>query len=311
MTNTIPQTQNSERALKFMRARQATYFQASVNQWLQLVVTVLAPVIGAMIGLNNPATRPYVALASVAASLLDAAVLDRAQRKLLATAAKMAEMFDVEVLQLPWNAFVVGPRLDAETIHGAAERYKGEAKMAKIRNWYPVVVGQAPLPLARIVCQRTNLWYDASLRRTYGGVIVIFAVAVTAGLVGAAIYLDLKFLDLVTTAIVPASPVLIWAIRERNRHKDTADAQERVKGESEALWDRAKAGGCSDDDCAERSREFQNSIYARRVSSPLILPFMYPLLRNRMEAQMNVGAEAMLRDAGLLKDKPEEGVPAG
>jgi len=234
---------------------------------------------------------------------LDAAVFDRAQRKLLGTAAKIAEMFDVEVLQLPWNTFVAGKRLDGETIHAAAERWTGEAKMAKIRNWYPVVVGKAPLPLARIVCQRTNLWYDASLRRTYGGVIVVMAMVITASLVGAALYLDLKFLDLVTTAIVPASPVLIWAIRERNRQKDTAEAQERVKSEAESLWERAMAGGCLDDECTERSREFQNAIYSRRASSPLILPFMYPLVRNRMEERMNVGAADMLRQAGLLKDE--------
>ena len=298
--NAIPQAQNAESALKLMRARQATYAKASLIQSLQLVVTILAPVLGAVIGLKDPASRPYVAAASVAASLLDAAVFDRAQRKLLKTAAKIAEMFDVEVLQLPWNSFVAGKRLDGETIHAAAEGWTGEAKLAKLRDWYPAVVGQAPLPLARIVCQRTNLWYDASLRLTYGGAIVVLAMGITASLVGAALYLNLKFLDLVTTAIVPASPVLIWAIRERNRQKDTADAQERVKDEAEALWERARAGGCAEDECGERSREFQDAIFARRATSPLILPFMYPLLRRKMEVRMNVGAADMLRKAGLL-----------
>jgi hypothetical protein len=309
VTNTIPSAQNAESALKLLKARQATYAQATAIQWLQLVVAVLLPVVGAVIGLTSAHARPYVAAASVAASLADAAVFDRLQRKVLETAAKIAEQFDVEVLQMPWNTFVVGKRLDPETIHAAADRWSGEAKLAKLRDWYPPIVGQAPLVLARIVCQRTNLWYDASLRRAYGGLVVWLAVLVSAGLVGAALYLDLKFLDLVSTAIVPASPVLIWAIRERNRHKDTADAQERVKAEAEALWDRARRGACTDDDCAERSREFQNSIYVRRVGSPLILPFMYVLLRNKMEARMNVGAEEMLKEAGYLGG--EQGAAAG
>ena len=308
MTNTIPQAQVSDRALQQLRARQAVYASATQIQVVQLLVTVAFPVAAAIVGLYFQATRPYVAAASVAASLFDAAVFDRAQRRLLERAAKIAEQFDVEVLQIPWNAFVAGKRLDAEVIHEAAGRWVGAEKIAKLRDWYPEAVGRAPLSLARIICQRTNLWYDSSLRRAYGTLIVWFAVTVTIGFVVAALALNLRFLDLVTTAIVPASPILIWAIRERFRQKDTADAQERLKGEAEFFWDRVKEGGCDDSECAERSREFQNSIYVRRVSSPMILPFIYSLRRGRMEAGMKVGAEEMLTEAGVGKDSTSAGV---
>ena len=302
MTNTIPQAQVSDRALQQLRARQAVYASATRIQVVQLLVTVAFPVVAAIVGLYFQAARPYVAAGSIGASLFDVAVFDRAQRGLLERAAKIAEQFDVEVLQIPWNAFVAGKRLDPEVIHEAAGRWVGAEKLAKLRNWYPEAVGRAPLPLARIICQRTNLWYDSSLRQAYGTLIVWFAVMVTVGLVVAALALDLRFLELVTTAIVPASPVLIWAIRERFRQKDTADAQERLKGEAESFWDQVKENGCDDSDCAVRSREFQNSIYVRRVSSPMILPFIYSLRRNRMEAGMKVGAEEMLTDVGLGKE---------
>jgi hypothetical protein len=299
MTNIIPQSQVSDKALQQLRARQAVYASATRIQVMQLLVTVVFPVVAAIVGLHFQAVRPYVAAASVAASLLDTAVFDRTQRRLLERAAKIAEQFDVEILQMPWNAFVAGKRIDPEIIHEAASRWVGVEKIAKLRDWYPAAVGCAPLPLARIICQRTNLWYDSNLRQAYGTLIVWFAVVVAAGLIVAALALDLRFLELVTTAIVPASPVLIWAIRERFRQKDTAEAQERLKAEAESFWDRAKEGVCGDDECAARSREFQNSIYARRASSPLILPFIYSLRRGRMEVGMKVGAEAMLAEAGI------------
>jgi hypothetical protein len=61
------------------------------------------------------------------------------------------------------------------------------------------------------------------------------------------------FVAVVTTA----APVLIWAIRENFRQSDAADAIEFIKGEAEALFDRAKAGLCADAECEQRSREFQ------------------------------------------------------
>ena len=297
--NSIPQVQSAGPAMLLLRARQATYATATRLQVLQLLVTVVGPVAAAVMGLRYEAARPYVAIASVVASLLDIAVLDRTQRRLLERAAKIAEQFDVDVLQMPWNPFVAGKRPDAEMVHEAAGRWTGEKKLGALRGWYPEAVGSAPLGLARIVCQRTNLWYDSKLRRQYGTLVVSVAVLVAVSLTIAAASLDLRFLDLVTTAIVPASPVFLWAVREWLRQKDTAEAQERLKAEAEAFWDRVKTGSFDERECLDRSREFQNSIYTRRAGSPMILPFVYRLKRGSMEASMNVGAEQMLAEAGF------------
>ena len=298
--NSIPRAQRADSALLLLRARQATYASSTRLHIVQLLATVAAPVAAATTGLLFEAARPYVVIASVVASVADIVVFDRLQRKLLERAAKIAEQFDVEVLQMPWNTFVVGKRVDPEVVHEAAGRWTGRNKMAALEDWYPVAVECAPLSLARIICQRTNLWYDSTLRRKYGNMVVWLAVLVVADLVIVAAGFDLKFLDLVTTAMVPALPILLWAARERFRQNDTAEGQERLKAEAEAFWDRAKSGSYDDRDCLERSRELQNSIYTRRASSPMILPFVYWMYRRKMEASMNVGAEQMLKEAGLL-----------
>ncbi len=54
---------------------------------------------------------------------------------------------------------------------------------SKLRDWYSDIDDTAPLVLARIVCQRTNLWYDSSLRRSYGKLLVWFVVLVVVLLI--------------------------------------------------------------------------------------------------------------------------------
>ena len=166
---------------------------------------------------------------------------------------------------------------------------------------YPAAVGRAPLHLARIICQRTNLWYDAKLRENYSFLLVAGAVAIVLALVAAGLALNLPFTDFVVTVLVPATPVLSWAVRDAFRQRDAADAQKLARAEAEALWELALAGGCDDSECERRSREFQNSIFQRRTSNPLLLPFVYHWLRSGMEIDMNLGAADFLHQAGIAE----------
>jgi hypothetical protein len=165
-----------------------------------------------------------------------------------------------------------------------------------LTDWYPKIVGTVPLSLARIVCQRTNLWYDSKLRRFYGKVLVVCAFQLPFFLFVAALVANLSMVDFVAV-ITTAAPVLIWTIRENFRQADAADALELLKGEAEELFDRAKAGLCTDVESEQKSREFQDAIYNRRVSNPLIFPMIYRMMRSKMEQSMNAGAEAMLQSS--------------
>jgi hypothetical protein len=79
-------------------------------------------------------------------------------------------------------------------------------------DWYAGIPEQAPLQLARIVCQRTNLWCDSSLRRRYGKLLIAVVILVLLGLIIGAAVRNLTVIDLVAVAAT-ISPALIWAIR--------------------------------------------------------------------------------------------------
>jgi hypothetical protein len=295
--NSIPEKQNSDDALVLLQAREQTYREARVYQVMQFGATVLAPTAFAITAILTPCTRAWLAGLSLGLLLLDVAVFDRVQISLITRAAKIAEQFDCLVLEMRGNAFVAGKGIDPELVHRAATRYPRSVKAReKILNWYPVAVGRAPPHVARIACQIANLWYDSDLRKTYAAMVTTLPFLLIAAAVLMALATKLSAEAMVLSILAPAAPIVVWSLRERFRHLDTARKQDEVKSYVEELWKRI--GDCQPEECERSARLFQDAIYSRRASSPLIFPFVYSLRRSGMENEMNAGADKRLKDAG-------------
>lgn len=295
--NAIPERQNSPAFMRLLRARSEIYRRAVRMQVVQLILTVAVPVTSAIVGLLIADSRPYVAALALAITLVDIAVLDRMIKRRLKTAALISEEFDCTLLDMPWNGFAAGKRLEPEVISEAERRWpNGDATLV---NWYPPIVGSAPFHLARIACQRANLWYDATLRERYSNVLLIGALVIVGILAAGGLVADLSATDFVITVLAPSGPILSWALRDAFKQRDAAAAQKIARSEAETLWELAAANQCGEENCAVRSREFQNMIFQRRVSNPLLFPTIYKRLRPDMETDMNVGAAELLRSAGI------------
>jgi hypothetical protein len=289
MTNTIPDSQNQPSNLKLLRARQRTYSLATQILVLQLALTLAVPLAGAIIAAFKPEAKPYVAGLSLVILLLDILWLDRQQKNLLKRAAKIAEQFDCAVLDIPWNEFVVGERVEAEDIHSAAKKYAGAHDDSKIRDWYPPAAGALPLSMGRIICQRTNLRYDSRLRISYANWIRAGAICIVLGLFLYGLANNLTLTAWVLT-LAPAAPVLAWTGREFYRQRDSTEPSEKLLKEARKFWNEALVNACADDICLTKSRELQNAIYARRASSPMIFPLVYRIRRASLEDEMHEGA---------------------
>ena len=77
--------------------------------------------------------------------------------------------------------------LDNETIHEKSERFKDKDPECKgLSNWYPVAIKPLPLHLARLICQRTNCWWNWKLRKRYmnGLIASVIIVLLTLILIG-------------------------------------------------------------------------------------------------------------------------------
>lgn len=294
--NDIPQKQNTESFLRLQRAKVQVYWTARWFQIAQIGLTVVFPVV-ATVGVASfyPNLKSVTAALSLLIAVVDTWWLDRAQRQLLKVAAKISERYDCDLLQLKWNSFAAGKPVDAEVVADYARRNNSTKGL---HDWYPPVAGIAPLWIGRIVCQRANLFYDSALRRHWATILLWVTSVVVVGIFAAA-WTEHFTLDLlVTTLAAPATPVLIWMIRESFRQRDAAEANETIKGEAEALIAQLKNATADEDFCTIRSREFQDGIYARRAANPMVIPLLYRLRRARMENQMNEGAKELLDQLG-------------
>jgi hypothetical protein len=137
LMNRIPILQNEETQLKLLRARTHIYACATCFMVFQLLLTLIMPIADAVLAIFRPEFRAYVAAASLGVVIIDALLLDRQQKLLIKRAAKIAEQFDCTVLDLPWDQFVVGDKLDAEDIHAAARAFAAHHSDVKLRGWYP------------------------------------------------------------------------------------------------------------------------------------------------------------------------------
>jgi hypothetical protein len=306
--NNITITQNQAESIKLLRAQRQFYVVAKRLLSMQVSITVLVPAIAAILVFIWPAAKGPSAVLSLVIVILDATILDRAQKTVRKRAAKAQEEFDCSVLGLPWNDFSVGLKLEPEVIHGASAKYK-EPKDQPVKDWYPTCVAQVPQPLARIICQRANFWYDSALRRTLATWVLTLTIVLAVGLALTGVILGLPLDALLLTVGAPLIPILVWGIREFQRQREVADAGDRLKDQAGALWLRALHGKCADSECVSESRMFQTALYERRCSSPVIFNWIYKAMRDPLEQQMNAGAETLVAEALATIAKPT-GPPA-
>jgi hypothetical protein len=211
---------------------------------------------------------------------------------------RIQEQFDTIVLSLPWDDFTAGARVSREQIHELSATFNPQKPDPELVDWYPQSVADVPLYLARIICQRTNLWYDGTLRRKYGHWVLGVGVTLTIVLLVIAMMTGLTVDSFVLTVLAPASPIIIWGLREHFRQRDAADRLDRLLGGADHLWEKARSGACDEVECATQSRQFQNAIFDHRSSSPLTFSWLYRALRSSLERQMNRSAEDMVAEIG-------------
>jgi len=291
--NEIDKKQVQPRMLNLLRARTLIYRRAKNYQAIGLLISLGLPLVGLAAAALLPASKPFIALFALTFSYLEVLFFDPWLRTQLKTAAKLQEDFDCSLLGMDWNAFLAGSRVDPEQVFEDACRTLSAKDEKRLLDWYPLNVNVLPLHLARLVCQRTNIWYDSALRKRYRAVL-LFGVVALMLLVGmGSLWIDTTMTSFVLSALAPMTPVMTWALRERNRHAATCELLDRLNEDVKKLIEKSCAGA-TEQEISMRSRELQDAIYNHRVSSPLIFDWIYNHLRSRMEENMSAGAQELV-----------------
>jgi hypothetical protein len=291
--NQIPASQVTEKQMERLRAQRALYSRAKTLLGIHVTLSVPFAVLWSILAIFYPDSKIYAAVWGIGVALLDVVFFTREQKSLKSKAAKIQEAFDCDVLGLDWRSIHVGGKPDPEDIVRWSRRADPEAKL---KDWYPPAVGQLPLPLARAICQRANCWWDAELRRRYarmsvGVVAAILAITVITGIIG-----HFQVDQWILTGIVPLVPVFMLGLRQSIEQNEAADRLDALRRHAEKMWTEILTGA-SDEKVTQESRELQDEIFDHRRRNPLIFDWIYNLLRDGQEEQMNRAAADLIEEA--------------
>lgn len=295
--NNIPQEQNTQRKLELLAAQRQLYSDAKKIQMISVIIGVPLVIASSILVAILPKLAVYAGLWGIIATFLELLVFSRLQKSTQEKAAKIQQIFDCEVLQFNWASLNCGIRIEPETIVDASNRFKRKNQnYSTLQNWYPISVAQLPIHLARIICQRSNIWWDAKLRRRYSKwiVIILITLSIIVFLIGLVGGLTLeKFL---LAILAPLTPAFVVGLRQYTEHNEAAARLDRLQENAEILVQKAISKKLTQQDLEIESYSLQTQIYDNRRRSPLIFDWLYSRLRRENEEQMNKGAESLVQE---------------
>ncbi len=295
--NQIAQDQNSARSLKLQMAKEHLYRLASRVQSAQGFIPAGNAVIWLIILQQKPELKVWSVFLGFLIPLLDAVLLDPLQKKWKLTAAKVQELFDCEILHLQWNSFKVGEKPNEEIIVEHAGKFKRKKmREGHLPNWYTFEFVDLPYHAARIICQRSNCWWDSQMRNIYSwfllGFISLIGIAVVVYGIGVKISMD----DFVLTLVAPLAPFILWAIKEAQHQKITAIQGEKLLKYANRIWTNVCNDQQDESSLQCKSRELQDEIFSRRKESPINPRWLYFIKRSDYQKQMVEGGQELIKN---------------
>lgn len=295
--NTIPETQNEPKQLQRLAAQRHLYSVAKRILGVEVLLGAPIAIAWAMAATNIPRVSSYAAFWGVLVSLSDVLWLNPWQKRLREKAAKIQEVFDCDILQLPWSDIKVGNRPDPELIKEQADKFqKGSSRVSPLHNWYPPIVGELPIQVARVVCQRSNCWWDSKQRRRYAAWVIAGVVFTVVTILGVGLVGGLTIEKFLLAVVAPMAPAIILAIRQCTEQIEAATRIDKLKDHAERLWFGAFSDA-ADQELLAKSRALQDEIFENRKRSPLVFDWIFRRLRSSYEKQMNHGAVEYAQEA--------------
>ena len=292
----IVEQQNTPAAVEQLAAQRQLYREAkrvgAIRFWISLTLALASFLLPYIWSSGTSWLRAFTGLWLI----FDRAVFRGLAKNLHSRAALIQEVFDTTVLLLPWNKVAAKEKPIHEYIVSAARRFvaqKGDRE--SLRNWYPDV-SCLPLPLARLVCQRTNVVWDGQLRRRYSTMVLLFTLGLGTTTIAYALLTGSTILDYLLT-FLPAMPVLILGAEVVREQQEAVARLEELWKSARGFWREALSGYATERDYAAQSRALQDQILTSRKHNPLVPEVVYQSLRDPYETDSRESAEHLIQEA--------------
>jgi len=294
----IPSAQNAEPQVNLLAASSHVYGTAKRLMALQLFITVPTALLTSILMAWKPELKIWLTFFSVSVALLDTLLLSRLLNQLKRKGAVIQQMLDGALFDFPWRSLRCGRKVDSEYILDIGRRHLAKAgNKGSLLNWYPPVVGEIPLPWARLICQRASFWWDLNQRGKVRAWLIAILVILSISIFGIALARRNSVQEMILTVYVPLAPAILWLLREILSQSDAIKAAQRGVEATEALWNQSLTRPPNDPETFQQSLLIQDALFDARSRSPLIFNWVYHLLRSTKEDQMNHKAVELVQEA--------------
>lgn len=293
--NDIATKQNEQTFIDRLAAQRHLYSKSKELSSLLFIVCVALPValaIAKVLYSNCFYLPKVVVVYSFVATLLRFWLKDLAvKRKNLA--ARIQQLFDCELFGLKWNKPLCGLKPKPEEVYNAAK----DANYKNLNDWYEPIVSELPLSVGSLVCMRTNVVYDQSLRKSYSTLCNILTALAIITVVVFGMWNNTGLWDCFLYGIVPLMPLVSWGIDLYKQHNANFSALNNIEslindGLIEAKTNQSVSTNSLDD--------IQNFMFLHRQSSYLIPDLFYKMNRKKNEKTAFYGANEICKMYNLL-----------
>jgi hypothetical protein len=286
--NDILKNQNSEYSIGKLSAQRYLYSRAKYIFISRLALSVVFAIVGPILIFNFESIKIYVAVFAIFYTVIDFFFLRKVENDYRKQGAIIQELFDTELFMLPWNGIVVGDKPDEENVYAYSQKYKSKNKnLDNLNNWYSNEVSNLNISQACAVCQRTNVWWDVSLRTRLLISLISFIFLLTF-LIFIFLCKNSENLFLFIASLLPFYETLLDYAKSQF---SSIDKIKKLKTHIEKVLDKIIARSIDDVSLKTDLRIIQDEIFRHRATCLFVPDFFYKFFRNKQEEQMNVGAK--------------------
>lgn len=261
----IQDRQTQPDSLILLAAQRHLYSRAKRVRNISVMIIVGIAILGLIASvIENQQFAHLLASLALLSWLFDQRVLATKEHALRTEAATIQEAFDCFVLDLPWPSY--------KGVHRPTnDRVKQLAMTATdagpLENWYPPDSIPADPMMARLHCQRTNCWWDVTLREKWIGFLRTLFWALLAVLVLLSASTGITVAKL-TAVFASNIRVIAWGLNE-------CDNQAAAIGRLHAIHSFISSFRVEQPPSAVEIRGVQDAVFDHRRSTPPVPDWFY------------------------------------
>lgn len=309
MDNGITKRQLEKHNLNKLIAQRQIYSDAKdrlgieiISQVILIVFLELLPIILnnnilKLLGIQKMTLTFIIIFSSLLLSLLDLFIIRPSIDNKKSLAAKIQDDYDCSILSIPWNS-IKSDRPGEEIIYQYANKFikKNRNKdFENLKKWYsPESIKTLPLPVARIICQRTNCWWDNFLRNSFikstkRCSLILCIVLLLIGLIK-----GFSLNNFITNIIYPFFPVVTFTCKQIKDNNKSIKLSTRLESKADSLWEKVLSDSSNLNGLDENSRKLQDEIFENRKGCPLIFDWYYNKYKDRQQSSTDYTINGMI-----------------